>query len=363
MATFGRSVPVDIVHAPGTPEEKRWSTLMGGDLATKALFHPPDRVKTGDEIHGNVFDEPRIISSVNPVTALDGSVTYWEARMLPLSQWKRENSHLPPRKPSQVLIFISHSSEDREVGKRLTDLLRSALRLPASSIRCTSIEGHRLRGGADTDQQLKREIREAPTFIGVVSPRSVKSMYVLFELGARWGIEKHLVPLLAPGAGADQLVGPLAGINALRADSRADLHQLLGELASELGVTLEPAQAYERQLEDVTLTTVPPTPNANATAGPTSPVDLIKGLSEPAAELLSHAAVDPHGGALVLEMQQGLIVQAGGKQFVQQGNPRSGAQWRAVLDELRGRGFLYEDGSLWLVTEDGFKAADLLAKG
>jgi hypothetical protein len=81
MAVFGRSIDVEIVHAPGTVEEKRWSTTMGGDLATKALFHPVDRVVTGDEVHASLFDEPRVISSVNPVTTLDGTVSHWEARM------------------------------------------------------------------------------------------------------------------------------------------------------------------------------------------------------------------------------------------------------------------------------------------
>jgi hypothetical protein len=275
MAVFGRSIDVEIVHAPGTVEEKRWSTTMGGDLATKALFHPVDRVVTGDEVHASLFDEPRVISSVNPVTTLDGTVSHWEARMTPLSRWQLEAGHLFTRKAATgVQIFISHSSEDHEVAKRLTDLLRSALKLSAGSIRCTSVEGHRLPGGADTAHQLKREIREATTFIGIVSPRSIKSMYVLFELGARWGADKHLVPLLAPGARADQLVGPMAGINALRGDSRADLHQLVRELASDLRLALEPAEAYERQLELVTLSPAVSAPNASAP--PEASVDLLK---------------------------------------------------------------------------------------
>ena len=85
MVVFGRSVPVEIVHASDTPDERRWSTDMGGDQATKALLNPPDRVVTGDEIHCELFDEPRIVTSVHPVTSLDGSVSYWEAEMLPQS--------------------------------------------------------------------------------------------------------------------------------------------------------------------------------------------------------------------------------------------------------------------------------------
>lgn len=98
--------------------------------------------------------------------------------------------------------------------QRLTQLLRSALRLAASSILCSSVDGHRLRGGAQTDQLLKQVIRDSRVFVGIISPQSIKSNYVLFELGARWGADEYMVPLLAPGTRASDLVGPLRAVNA-----------------------------------------------------------------------------------------------------------------------------------------------------
>jgi TIR domain len=98
----------------------------------------------------------------------------------------------------KVRIFISHSSTDRELAALLVDLLRSSLNLPAEAIRCTSVEGHRLAGGAETDRALRRDIRDCEGFIGLISATSIESAYVLFELGARWGAERHLLPLLAP---------------------------------------------------------------------------------------------------------------------------------------------------------------------
>jgi hypothetical protein len=206
----------------------------------------------------------------------------------------------------------------------------------------------------NTDQQLRQDIRDAKTFVGIISPRSVQSMYVLFELGARWGAEKHLVPLLAPGASVDELVGPLRGLNALRADVPAQVHQLLRELASTLGTSLEPPDAYQSALDELTKAK-----GATAVISRNG-VDLIKGLTEYATELLLAAARDSHG-VMVLETSGGLVVQASGKQFVQPRNPRSEAQWRAALEQLAGRDFVRHDaGSLWVVTEEGFRAADLL---
>jgi hypothetical protein len=151
----------------------------------------------------------------------------------------------------QIRLFISHSSQDRDLAERLIDLIRAALNLPASAIRCTSVDGYRLPGGATTDDQLRREVHDSDTFIGIVSAEGVRSPYVLFELGARWGAGKHLVPLLAPGSPASVLAGPLAGLNALRCDSRAQLHQLVEELASPLSVPLQSRAAFEKYVDRV----------------------------------------------------------------------------------------------------------------
>jgi hypothetical protein len=61
-----------------------------------------------------------------------------------------------------------------------------------------SIDGYRLPGGADTDIQLRQEVHEADAFIGVISSHSISSLYVAFELGARWGAGRPLIPLITP---------------------------------------------------------------------------------------------------------------------------------------------------------------------
>lgn len=96
MATFGRAVPVEIVRGRGTTEEKRWSALMAGNLATNALFQPEDRVRTGDEIHCELFDEPRVLTAVHPDTSLSGDLSCWKAEMVPQSRWNRQNQPAAP---------------------------------------------------------------------------------------------------------------------------------------------------------------------------------------------------------------------------------------------------------------------------
>jgi hypothetical protein len=47
----------------------------------------------------------------------------------------------------RILVLISHSSNDKALAEALTDLLCSGLALPASQIRCSSVDGHRLSAG------------------------------------------------------------------------------------------------------------------------------------------------------------------------------------------------------------------------
>jgi hypothetical protein len=102
-------------------------------------------------------------------------------------------------------IFISHSNKDAELAGALAHLFQIAFNLDGARIRCTSVDGYRLSVGADTDEHLKQEIHQSQVLVGLITPASVQSNYVLFELGARWGAKKFLAPLLAKGAPASLL--------------------------------------------------------------------------------------------------------------------------------------------------------------
>lgn len=148
-------------------------------------------------------------------------------------------------------IFISHSSEDKELAAAVVRLLRSALALPATAIRCTSVDGYGLPAGVDTAYAIRREVLRAPVLLGLVSSNSLRSTYVLFELGARWGRGTPLIPVLSAETSPGQLRGPLSGLNALSAASRVHLHQLIADLGRLLDIAPQPPASYAQQIEDV----------------------------------------------------------------------------------------------------------------
>lgn len=57
-------------------------------------------------------------------------------------------------------IFISHSSKDRVLAEALTDLIKSALGLVSTQIRCSSVDGHRLPVGVNTESKLREEVNQ-----------------------------------------------------------------------------------------------------------------------------------------------------------------------------------------------------------
>ena len=150
-----------------------------------------------------------------------------------------------------IKIFLSHSSRDREVASAVVELLRAGLELPASSIRCTSVDGYKLPIGADTGKQLRDEILKADVFLSLLSESSLRSSYVLFELGARWGADLELAPLLIGGLGPSDLPSPIADKNAYSADAAADLHQMLANVAAKLRLQVKNASLVQRHVEAV----------------------------------------------------------------------------------------------------------------
>jgi hypothetical protein len=105
--------------------------------------------------------------------------------------------------------------------------------IPEGEIRATTLPGLRLRAGAHTSTALRTEIAETKILIGILTPASLESGWVMFELGAAWGANK---PVLTVSVGIDYefMPGPLKETNATDAASRAELEQLFEEIRETL---------------------------------------------------------------------------------------------------------------------------------
>ena len=150
----------------------------------------------------------------------------------------------------RIRAFISHSHADKELAEAFAELVRTAFSLPAEAIRCTSVPAYALPYGVDSTVHIKRDVMNADVLIGIVTQTSRESAWVLFELGARWGQSKHLVPVLTPAADVSTLPPPLRDSNAVKC-STYEVMKLIEELAPIFGVAPPRTTAYLKQVEAV----------------------------------------------------------------------------------------------------------------
>ena len=168
----------------------------------------------------------------------------------PLLDFIRRYSNPPEPEPEpeplpNPLIFIIHSSDDQRLATALGSLLRGALDVGRhrDPVRCTSDPCYKSRSGHLPGPVLRKEIGKAGLVIGLLTPCALGSAWVLFEMGAAWGLERWLCPLLV-GLEHGRLPGPLAGQVARRGHVRADVVHLLAETEERLGI--EPADTRDR---------------------------------------------------------------------------------------------------------------------
>lgn len=169
--------------------------------------------------------------------------------MLPVALFEQSQVLVSKTEQHTMDIFISHSNQDAHIAKLLIDLIRAAFNMQAKKIRCTSVNGYRLPAGASTNEQLKKEVHESKVLVALISPSSMDSTYVLFELGARWAISLPLIPLVTNKLGTQLLKGPLSGINALNISDLSQVHQLITDLEEFLQIESESPAVYQEKAD------------------------------------------------------------------------------------------------------------------
>ena len=139
-------------------------------------------------------------------------------------------------------IFISHSHSDGHIASDLVDFLMAALTIESKEIRCTSVPGHQLPFGISIGEQLKGDLNKTTGVIALITKDSLRSTWMLFELGSVWATEKLVVPILGPGLNYDNLPGPLKNYPGVRIDDQNPSYRMtdvINQLASNLSIQPE----------------------------------------------------------------------------------------------------------------------------
>jgi hypothetical protein len=154
------------------------------------------------------------------------------------------------RRSRRVRLFISHAHEDRDLASMLVDAITSALAVPEGALMCTSVPGYQLDLGAAAPDVLRRALRSAPCVVGILTPNSLGTEWVLFELGAAWANDGMAIPLLAGGLEDKDIPGPLRGAAGGQLNTPVTVDRLLDQLARELRwARRDDVQARQKQYD------------------------------------------------------------------------------------------------------------------
>ncbi|MDD5125032.1 toll/interleukin-1 receptor domain-containing protein [Methylovulum sp.] len=133
----------------------------------------------------------------------------------------------------KIKLFISHSHKDVEVATKLVRFLERCYAIKKNELRCTSVDGYTLELGVIPRDQLRTDI-EGATVVALISQNSLKSEWVFFELGAAWGRNTHVIPVLLPGIERNDLPAAMSDLTFVKLANDTELAQFIATIDSKI---------------------------------------------------------------------------------------------------------------------------------
>lgn len=261
------------------------------------------------------------------------------------------------------LIFISHSSKNKDQVAKIADLLRSINLSPRRDIFCSSLPGYGIPNGANIFDFLReRFLNYDLHIIFVHSPEYYESAVSLNEMGAAWVLRTNATSLLLPGFDFSGMKGVIGSdciaikLDADRSEVKDRLNQLRRELESEFDISdnediiwEEARDKFIREINsDVS------TKNENIS----SESALITGEMK---QLLRKAAAVPDGQILVdSDLESGTYIQIGSEVVAKEyPDRRQYAVWEEALSAcLQAKYIERKSESICVITNAGYKAVE-----
>ena len=279
---------------------------------------------------------------------------------------KKESSHSQggasgmKKKP---LIFISHSSKNKDQVAKIADLLRSINLSPRRDIFCSSLPGYGIPNGANIFDFLReRFLNYDLHIIFVHSPEYYESPVSLNEMGAAWVLRANATSLLLPGfdfSGMKGVIGSDCIAIKLDGDSsevKDRLNQLRRELESEFDISdnediiwEEARDKFIREINgDVS------TPNKNISATPAL-------ITEEMKQLLKKVAAVTEGQILIdSDLESGTYIQIGSEVVAKEyPDRRKYAVWEEALNAcLQAKYIERKSEAVCVITNAGYIAVE-----
>lgn len=147
------------------------------------------------------------------------------------SDWATKTKYQLLGKPYYHKVFISHSSEDKNLIDDFVDkVLRLSCGLNTTDIIYTSRQTTGVELGDNIPEYIKTNLKTCSLVLFMISPNYRKSEVCLNEMGAAWALNKKTISILLPGVSFNSL-GWLTSLDkAIKIDDPEGLDKLASTL-------------------------------------------------------------------------------------------------------------------------------------
>jgi hypothetical protein len=233
--------------------------VLGEIGAARALFHTFGSLLLLPIILDDLDDPgvPPVVSDLFVIRMRGNPDGIAQAAAQIVQAWKDHSTRSHANYPR---VFISHRHSDVAVVQALVKVIETAFAVQPGDLRCTSVHPYKLRAGDRTTDRLRAEIRRAEAVLGILTPDTKGSSYVLFELGASWGKRGVTFPLLARGASLADVPAPIGDLHTLSLADPSECHQLIDDLADVITLprTTNPMSVIAQRIIDLTAAAAAP---------------------------------------------------------------------------------------------------------
>ena len=294
--------------------------------------------------HKGFLKAIRLHSDKYAITAYDLSAKYFVENYLN-ENLKNDKNHINSNfdqtmdKSDKVLdIFISHSSKDAIIVEQFIELLGKAIKIDESRIRCTSVPGYKLPSGVNVNLTLKNEISTSKIFIGFITAKSLESVYVLFELGARWGSEKTFKLITSDASNFKLMQPPLSNHHTVCISNSQELYQILDEIQEELSYNSYKPSSIAKEVEKL-LATIAINNKVDDTPGPSIQSEK-SDFTKIELEILKSAVDNIDGQIRISSSMDGTTIQSGQKVLLDSEINKEIQKYKSALEILVNKGYI-----------------------
>lgn len=268
----------------------------------------------------------------------------------------------------QKMIFISHSSKDREYTKAFVDLL-FAIGLNEDDIVCSSYPGLGVPLRASVYEWLVEKFQEYDLHVlYFLSHNYYKSAASLNEMGAAWAMKQKWDGILLPEFSFSEIAGCIDPLQiGIKLDGDLDeLKHRLGELKEdivvEFGLRAISATRWERIRDSFisSIQRIRVSKTENAVEYMPTQISSDDSLSVHACIMLMFAAEDD-GSIVVSQTTSETSYQAGGKNMESSQKPKEIAIWDDAIAKLLKKGYIKRVSAkdpVYKVTTSGYDIAE-----